>query len=168
MNTGIQRSSATPWGAWTTTTPAGHPEAHPKKDIMAIMAAHRVPYAASAAVAYPEDLVAKAKRAKAIRGTRFLHVLAPCPPGWKINDEESIALGRMAVRTRAFPLVEVVNGEQWRITMDHPGDPIEPYLRRQGRFRHLSAEQVVAIQQQVDARWESLQRRVRGGEPAPA
>jgi pyruvate/2-oxoacid:ferredoxin oxidoreductase beta subunit len=98
MNTGIQRSSATPWGAWTTTTPAGHPESHPKKDIMAIMAAHRVPYAATACIAYPDDLMAKVRRAKATRGTRFLHILAPCPPGWKTEDEESIEIARMAVQ----------------------------------------------------------------------
>lgn len=168
MNTGIQRSSATPWGAWTTTTPAGHPEAHAKKDILAIMAAHRVPYAASASVAYPDDLMAKVRKAKAVRGTRFLHLLAPCPPGWKINDEESIALGRMAVLARAFPLVEVEDGERWRITMDQPAEPIEPYLRRQGRFRHLTAAQVEAIQQQVNARWAALERRARGGDSVPA
>jgi pyruvate/2-oxoacid:ferredoxin oxidoreductase beta subunit len=162
MNTGIQRSSATPWGAWTTTTPAGHPEAHPKKDILAILAAHRVPYAATATVAYPEDLVAKVAKAKAIRGTRFLHVLAPCPPGWKVNDDETIALGRMAVAARVFPLVEVERGEEWRITKDLPAEPVEPYLRRQGRFKHLDARQVRVIQDDVDARWRALERRIHG------
>lgn len=160
MNTGIQRSSATPFGAWTTTTPAGHPEAHPKKDILAILAAHGVPYAATATIAYPEDLIAKVRRAKATRGTRFLHLLAPCPPGWKTADEETISLARMAVQTRIFPLMEVENGETWRFTAEHPGDPVGPYLERQGRFRHLSSAQVAAIQAQVDARWKSLERRV--------
>jgi pyruvate/2-oxoacid:ferredoxin oxidoreductase beta subunit len=160
MNTGIQRSSATPFGAWTTTTPAGHPEAHPKKDILAILAAHRVPYAASATPAYPEDLMAKVKRAKATRGTRFLHLLAPCPPGWKSADDDTIALARMAVRARVFPLVEIENGETWRFTVEHPGDPVAPYLERQGRFRHLTPPQIAAIQAQVDARWKSLERRV--------
>jgi pyruvate/2-oxoacid:ferredoxin oxidoreductase beta subunit len=171
MNTGIQRSSATPWGAWTTTTPAGHPETHPKKDILAILAAHRVPYAASATIAYPGDLVEKVRKAKAVRGTRFLHILAPCPPGWKVGDDETIALGRMAVRSRVFPLLEVVGGERWRFTVDHPGDPVEPYLRRQGRFRHLTHEQICAIQAEVDARWRVLERRVQpgpeGAAPAP-
>jgi pyruvate/2-oxoacid:ferredoxin oxidoreductase beta subunit len=83
MNTGIQRSSSTPWGAWTTTTPAGHPEAHPKKDILSILAAHRIPYAATATVAYPVDLVNKVAKAKAIRGMCFIHIFSPCPPGWK-------------------------------------------------------------------------------------
>ena len=160
MNTGIQRSSATPFGAWTTTTPGENWKVHAKKDILAILAAHRIPYAASATVAYPDDLVAKVQKARKIRGTRFLHVLAPCPPGWKSNDEESIELGRMAVQARVFPLVEVVNGEHWSFSMEHRGDPIAPYIRRQGRFRHLTDEQVAVMQEQVDARWESLSRLV--------
>ena len=84
MNTGVQRSSATPFGAWTTTTPAQHVKDRPKKDLLAIMAAHGIPYAATATVAYPDDLIAKVRKAAAIRGTRFIHLLAPCPPGWKI------------------------------------------------------------------------------------
>lgn len=163
MNTGIQRSSATPLGAWTTTTPGAHPEARPKKDILAILAAHRIPYAASATVAYPEDLLAKVRKAKSVRGTRFLHLLAPCPPGWKTGDDETIELARMAVRARIFPLVEIENGETWRITVDSPGDPIGPYLAKQGRFKHLGREDAVAIQAGVDARWKALQRRVAGG-----
>jgi pyruvate/2-oxoacid:ferredoxin oxidoreductase beta subunit len=163
MNTGIQRSSATPWGAWTTTTPSGHPQSSSKKDMMAILAAHRIPYAATASVAYPDDLVAKARRARSIKGTRFLHILSPCPPGWKTADEESIALARMAVHTRVFPLFEVENGTRWRLTMDHPADPVEPYLRRQGRFRHLTPEQIARIQSDVNTRWELLERRVAYG-----
>jgi pyruvate/2-oxoacid:ferredoxin oxidoreductase beta subunit len=163
MNTGIQRSSSTPWGAWTTTTPADHPEAHPKKDILSIMAAHRIPYAATAAVAYPLDLLAKVRKARTIRGTRFLHILSPCPPGWKYPDEDTIQLARMAVTSRVFPLFEVEDGSTWRLTANHPGGPIGPYLRRQGRFRHLSDEQVERIQAEVDARWSLLQRRVEYG-----
>jgi 2-oxoisovalerate ferredoxin oxidoreductase beta subunit len=163
MNTGIQRSSATPWGAWTTTTPAAHPEAHAKKDMLAIMAAHRIPYAATATIAYPEDLIAKVTKARGIHGTRFLHILAPCPPGWKVNDDETIALARMAVRSCVFPLVEVENGERWRFTVDHAGERIAPYLKRQGRFRHLDDAAIAAIQEQVDARWRAIERRVRSG-----
>jgi len=162
MNTGIQRSSATPWGAWTTTTPAGHPESHPKKDILAILAAHRVPYAATATVAYPDDLMAKVTKARATRGMRFLHLLAPCPPGWKSNDEETIALARMAVQTKVFPMMEVENGERWRFTMEHRGDPVKPYLQKQGRFKHLKEADYAMIQAQVDARWASLEKRVNG------
>jgi len=163
MNTGVQRSSSTPWGAWTSTTPADHPESSAKKDILAILAAHRIPYAATASVAYPVDLIEKVKRAKSVRGTRFLHILAPCPPGWKYADESTVELARMAVHTRVFPLMEVRDGADWRFTVEHPGDPIEPYLRMQGRFRHLTDDQVERIQSEVNARWEMLQRRVEYG-----
>jgi pyruvate/2-oxoacid:ferredoxin oxidoreductase beta subunit len=162
MNTGIQRSSATPWGAWTTTTPEGHPEATPKKDMLAIMAAHRIPYLATATVAYPLDLMDKVHKAHAIHGTRFLHILSPCPPGWKYPDEDTIELSSMAVRSRVFPLVEVVGG-RWRLTLDpSPAEPVGPYLRKQGRFRHLTEQSEAFIQREVDARWEILQRAIRG------
>jgi pyruvate/2-oxoacid:ferredoxin oxidoreductase beta subunit len=163
MNTGIQRSSATPWGAWTTTTPSEHPENRPKKDIMAILAAHRIPYAATASVSYPVDLLEKVERARNTRGMSFLHILSPCPPGWKAPDNSTIELGRMAVKTRVFPLLEVENGSRWRFTMDHPGDPVGPYIRAQGRFRHLGDRDIELIQQEVDARWELLNNRVRNG-----
>ncbi|MGD8279444.1 MAG: thiamine pyrophosphate-dependent enzyme [Gemmatimonadota bacterium] len=163
MNTGIQRSSATPWGAWTTTTPTEHPQSTRKKDILAILAAHRIPWAATASPSFPVDLLDKVRKAKAIRGMRFLHVMAPCPPGWKYPDELSIELGRMAVRNRVFPLLEVEDGEHWRFTIDHPGGSIEPYLRMQGRFKHLDAPAVAEIQAQIDARWAILEKRVRNG-----
>jgi pyruvate ferredoxin oxidoreductase beta subunit/2-oxoisovalerate ferredoxin oxidoreductase beta subunit len=160
MNTGIQRSSATPWGAWTTTTPAREPEATRKKDILAIMAAHHIPYAATASISHPIDLLTKVHKAKSIHGTRFLHILSPCPPGWKYPDELTVEMGRMAVRSRVFPLLEVENGVDWRFTTDHPGDPIEPYLRAQGRFRHLDTAAVARVQEDVDARWAHLCRQV--------
>jgi pyruvate ferredoxin oxidoreductase beta subunit/2-oxoisovalerate ferredoxin oxidoreductase beta subunit len=172
MNTGVQRSSATPWGAWTTTTPAQHPEASPKKDIMAILAAHRIPYAATATVAHPLDLLEKVRRARAMRGTRFLHILSPCPPGWKYADEDTIELSRMAVSSRVFPLFEVEDGRRWRLTMDNAAEPVEPYLRRQARFRHLDDEQVAHIQAEVDGNWEALRQRIEAGadrlQPVPA
>ncbi|MCL7938548.1 MAG: 3-methyl-2-oxobutanoate dehydrogenase subunit beta [marine benthic group bacterium] len=160
MNTGIQRSSATPWGAWTTTTPTGEPEATPKKDMVSILAAHGIPYIATASVAYPVDLVEKVKRARTIRGTRFIHILAPCPPGWKTQNDETIDLARQAVQTRVFPLFEVENGRNWRLTVDHAGEPVAPYIRRQARFKHLTDEQVERIQADVDDRWDRLQRRI--------
>jgi len=163
MNTGIQRSSATPWGAWTTTTPAAQPEASPKKDIVSILAAHRIPYIATSTVAHPVDLVEKVRKAKEIRGMRFLHILSPCPPGWKTDNDETIDLARMAVRTRVFPLLEVENGTTWRFTGEHPGDPVAPYVRRQARFKHLTDEQIEGIQREVDLRWEMLEKRVRYG-----
>jgi pyruvate/2-oxoacid:ferredoxin oxidoreductase beta subunit len=160
MNTGIQRSSATPWGAWTTTTPAENPQATHKKDILAILAAHRIPYAATASISYPVDLLDKVRRLRDITGTRFLHVLAPCPPGWKYSDEQSIEMGRLAVRSRVFPLLEVEHGMRWRFTHDPEPIPIEEYLRPQGRFRHLGAEDVATVQEMVDARYRWLERMV--------
>lgn len=166
MNTGIQRSSATPWGAWTTTTPARFPEASPKKDILGIMAAHGIPYAATATPAYPVDFVEKVTKAKAMRGTRFIHLLSPCPPGWKCGDDEGLELARMAVQSRVFPMLEVEWGTRWRLTMEHAGDPAEPYLKRQGRFRHMTAEQMGQVQREIDARWERLLRRIEAEAPA--
>ena len=163
MNTGIQRSSSTPWGAWTTTTPVLTPESSPKKDMLAILAAHRVPYAATCCVSYPDDLIAKVRKAKDIKGTRFLQILAPCPPGWKFQDEDSIQIGRMAVQNRIFPLMEVEDGARWRFTVDHRGDPVEPYLKKQGRFRHLKDWQIAKIQADVNERWRVLENRVKYG-----
>jgi pyruvate ferredoxin oxidoreductase beta subunit/2-oxoisovalerate ferredoxin oxidoreductase beta subunit len=169
MNTGIQRSSATPWGAWTTTTPESRPEASPKKDMLAIMAAHRIPYLATATIAYPLDLIEKVHKAHATRGTRFLHILSPCPPGWKYPDEETIELSRMAVEARVFPLVEVEGGQRWRVTLDpSPVAPVGPYLKAQGRFRHLTEQHEAYIQREVDARWEMIQQRVRDSQGADA
>jgi pyruvate/2-oxoacid:ferredoxin oxidoreductase beta subunit len=156
MNTGIQRSSATPWGAWTTTTPTQQPQATAKKDILAIMAAHRIPYAATASVSYPVDLLEKVRKAKAIRGTRFLHILAPCPPGWKFADEQSIEMGRLAVRSRVFPLLEVENGDRYRFTFEPEPATVESYIKAQGRFRHLSAEDIEVIERNVNARYAAL------------
>ncbi len=163
MNTGVQRSSATPLGAWTTTTPAAHLKDNPKKDLLAIMAAHRIPYAATATVAYPDDLVAKVTRAKQTRGTRFIHLLSPCPPGWKIPSEASIHQSRLAVQSHVFPLVEVLYGETWTLSMDPEPVPIEEYLRGQGRFRHLVGNEaaVERVRTSVEARWQSILARTR-------
>jgi len=164
MNTGVQRSSATPFGAWTTTTPAGHEKDRPKKDLLAIMAAHGVPYAATATMAYPDDLIAKFGRARTIRGTRIIHLLSPCPPGWKMSSEHSVRYARLAVAARVFPLVEVEQGRTWRITIDPERIPVEQYLRGQGRFRHLADDpQALAhAQSSVDEHWAALMTRVRG------
>lgn len=159
MNTGIQRSSATPYMAWTTTTPLGTPKGEPKKDIMAIMVAHRIPYAATASIAYPDDLVRKVQKAKAIRGTRFLHLLAPCPPGWKIASELSVKMARLAVQTRVFPLYEVEDGCRYTLYLEPDRLPVREYLKLQGRFSHLSEEEIEQIQEAVDAEWERLVRK---------
>jgi pyruvate/2-oxoacid:ferredoxin oxidoreductase beta subunit len=163
MNTGVQRSSATPMGAWTTTTPAAHLKDNPKKDLLAIMAAHRIPYAATATVGYPDDLLAKVARAKRTRGTRFIHLLSPCPPGWKIPSEQSIHQSRLAVQSHVFPLVEVENGESWTLSLDPEPVPVEEYLRSQGRFRHLMSHEaaIERVRAGVEARWRSILARTR-------
>jgi pyruvate/2-oxoacid:ferredoxin oxidoreductase beta subunit len=159
MGPGIRRA-VTPWGAETVGTPAGRPQAHPRKDLLAILAAHGIPYAATACVAYPDDLLAKVHKARAARGTRFLQILAPCPPGWQTADDATIELGRLAVQSRVFPLLEVEDGARWRVSLEPAGAPVRDYIRRQGRFRHLTDEDVERIQQHVDARWQMLERRI--------
>jgi pyruvate ferredoxin oxidoreductase beta subunit/2-oxoisovalerate ferredoxin oxidoreductase beta subunit len=155
MNTGIQRSSATPWGAWTTTTPLPGVKRRPKKAILEIMAAHHIPYAATASVGHPEDLMAKVRRARALAGMRFLHILAPCPSGWKTLPEQTLELARLAVETRVFPLLEIEDGDRVRFTMvpRHP-KPVADYLGPQGRFKHLTQDEVTSIQASVDAVWK--------------
>jgi pyruvate/2-oxoacid:ferredoxin oxidoreductase beta subunit len=160
MNTGIQRSSATPQGAWTTTTPEERPEPRPKKDIMGILAAHRIPYAATATAAYPEDLIAKVRAAVAMRGgMRFLHVLAACPPGWRMDADRAIEAMRRAVQSRVFPLYEVRDGRRYTIThWPEEHRPVEEYLSLQGRFASLLAdrERLAAVVGDVDERWAWL------------
>ncbi len=158
MNTGIQRSSATPYGAWTTTTPVKHPESRPKKNIMEIMAAHRIPYAATVNIAFPDDFVRKFRKAKDIVGMRFFHVYSPCPPGWKIPSDMSVKVARMAVETKVFPLYEIEDGERVTINYWPEGRPVRDYLMMQGRFKHLTDEQIEYIQQFVDHQWERLVR----------
>jgi len=158
MNTGIQRSGSTPWGAWTTTTPIGttHGFKHePKKDIMAIMQAHGIPYAATVSVAHPEDFVRKVKKAKEVRGFRFIHALSPCPPGWRMNPAQTIEVAKLAVDTHVFPLYEIEDG-RLHITRKGKSRPVGDYLRLQGRFGHLSEEEIASIQAGIDARYNLL------------
>jgi pyruvate/2-oxoacid:ferredoxin oxidoreductase beta subunit len=157
MNTGIQRSSATPYGAWTTTTPVKHFKNRPKKDIVGILAAHGIPYIATASVAYPEDLYKKAKKAKEIKGTRFLHIYAPCPSGWKSRPEDTVKLARLAVQTGIFPLYEMLDGETKVLSLKlKEKKPIDDYVRLQGRFRHLKPEDIAVMQAEVDRKYEKL------------
>ena len=156
MNTGIQRSSATPPGAWTTTTPAGAVKEEPKKDMEKIMLAHGVPYVASASVAYPDDLVRKFEKAKTIRGTRFIHLLSPCPPGWRIDSAKSISITRMATQSCIFPIFEIEEGNYTLNVVPDKTLPIQDYLRVQGRFKEMEESMVKRVQQQVDHRWQEL------------
>ena len=161
MNTGIQRSSATPWGAWTTTTPAENKKEEPKKNMLEIAAAHRIPYTATLSLAYPQDFMAKFKKAMEIKGTRFLHIFSPCPPGWKLADDLGISISRMAVRSRVFPLYEIINGTSYRITVEEPVQlPVREYLAPQRRFAHLTADDIELIQETVDRQYDRLLGRV--------
>jgi pyruvate ferredoxin oxidoreductase beta subunit/2-oxoisovalerate ferredoxin oxidoreductase beta subunit len=154
QNTGNQRSAATPLGARTTSTPRGKPTG--KKDIMAIVAAHGIPYAATASVAHPDDLRAKVARALGRRGTRFLLLTCPCVPGWAIPDDASLSVLRAAVEARVVPLYEIEDGERYRITRWPAGAPVAEYLRLQGRYAHLDDAAVAAIQRDTDRRWDAL------------
>ena len=161
MNTGIQRSSATPFRAWTTTTPASSPKGEPKKNMVEIMAAHRIPYVATATAAFPEDLVAKVTKAKGIRGTRFIHILSPCPPGWKSQNDASIRLTRLAVESKIFPLYEIEDGVRYRLTYQPKGVPVNEYIKQQDRFRHLKEKDIAEIQRNVEQEWERLMHKVK-------
>ncbi len=136
MNTGIQVSSSTPKFAWTGTSPRGNPRR--KKQIMEIMAAHRIPYAATASIGFPEDLMNKVKHAATIRGTRFIHVLCPCPTGWKMAEHLSPKVSVAAVETNIFPLYEIVNGLEFTITHFSKNLPVDTYLSLQGRYKHCT------------------------------
>ncbi len=160
MNTGIQRSSATPLMSWTTTTPHSALKETPKKDIMAIMAAHRIPYAATASPAYPEDFLKKMRKAKEIKGLRFIHILSSCPPGWKFPSELSVRVSRLAVETKIFPLYEIENGRQYNLTVEPKGLPVIEYLKLQGRFSQLTAEDIKFIQENVDEEWRMLMQKI--------
>lgn len=156
MMTGMQRSSSTPSGAWTTTTPLPQPKKERKKDLVGIMAAHRIPYVATSTIAYPDDFVRKVVKAKLIRGTRFFNLLAPCPTGWRFATKLSVKLARMAVQSRIFPLLEVEDGVRW--TMREPKEkiPVRDYIKMQGRFAHLGDADLEAMQEEVDKEWELL------------
>lgn len=139
MNTGVQRSGATPLGARTTTTPvgrAGRGEDRPKKDMLAIVAAHNIPYAATASIGYPQDYLSKVQKAMEIEGPVYIQVLAPCPPGWGYSSHLTVKLARLAVQTGQWPLAEYERG---RLTVKEVANPrpLKEYLAPQARFAHL-------------------------------
>jgi len=154
MNTGVQRSGGTPCGAWTTTTPGAGAKPEPKKDIDEIMIAHRIPYVATATAAYPHDLVAKFRKARTVRGMRFVRLLAACPAGWRMPDNLTVEVMRRAVQCNLFPLMEVEDGRRFRQTVV-PDEilPVRDYLRMQGRFKQMTDREVEAVQEQVDERF---------------
>jgi pyruvate ferredoxin oxidoreductase beta subunit len=164
MNTGIQRSSATPFGASTTTAPAGKASIGNKtwkKNVPEIMVAHNIPYVATASPSYPIDFMNKVKKARAIQGPTYIHCLSVCPTGWRAKSEECIKLGRLAVETGVFPLYEVENGV-YRLTVETP-DPLRPvtdYIKAQGRFRHLTPDEIRTIQRRVNLEYRKLMNKV--------
>jgi len=163
MNTGIQRSSATPYGASTTTAPAGTKSIGQvtwKKNMPAIAAAHDIPYVATACPSYPFDLVAKVAKAAAIKGPTYLHILSACPTGWRCAPDLAIKIGRLAVQTRIFPLYEIENGQYKLGSGGARPHPISDYLKLQGRFRHLSEETIKEIQRRVDEEYAKLEEKV--------
>ncbi|MEW6071193.1 MAG: thiamine pyrophosphate-dependent enzyme [Planctomycetota bacterium] len=157
-NTGGQRSSATPMGASTTTTPDG--ETLPKKDILSIMAAHRVPYAASVSLAHLDDTMRKLRYALDRRGFRFLHVLSPCPTGWKSEPAEGIDLIRYAIRSGLYPIFEVFDGFRTVVNLepDFDDEALEKYFAAQGRFRK-STLKLEAVREEIRRYWEILRSR---------
>ncbi len=159
MNTGIQRSSSTPYSAWTTTAPVGKKsigQATWKKNMPEIAVAHRIPYVATACPSYPFDLMDKVKRGAEIEGPAYVHILSPCPTGWRYSPNLTIEMGRLAVETGVFPLYEVIDGE-YRLSFDFPElKPVREYMKEQRRFRHLTEDIVEKIQARVEEEYLKL------------
>jgi pyruvate ferredoxin oxidoreductase beta subunit len=170
-NTGMQRSGLTPYGAWTTTTPSGKTER--KKDMPMIMVAHKIPYVATACTAYPLDFVGKLRKAKDIQGTKYIHLLAPCPTGWRCDTSKTIELGRLAVLTGLWALYEVENG---KFKLNSPSDrlldktkrkSVREYFGPQGRFRNLKEADIERIQKWIDEDWEQYRKMASDDAPKP-
>ena len=164
MNTGIQRSGATTFGAWTTTSPVGEEsigKAQFRKDLTAIVAAHGIPYTAQASISNWRDLANKAAKAFTTDGPAFLNILAPCHRGWRFPMEETVDVARMAVQSKVWPLYEVEYGE-WKLSYKPKKEvPLEDYLKTQGRFAHLVKKEenqkyVETLQQFINEEWQRL------------
>ncbi len=166
MNTGIQRSSATPFGASTTTSPAGKVSIGQttwKKNLPAIAAAHDIPYVATACHSYPFDLMNKISKAIDVQGPSYIHVLSVCPTGWRLPPDLAIRAGRLAVQTGFFPLYEIEKGK-YTLNFDFPQlRPIEDYFKIQGRFRHLTKDNIAEIQQRVTEKYAELKGKITSG-----
>ena len=162
MNTGVQRSGATPMGADTTTAPAGkvrQGKEQFRKDLTEIMVAHKIPYVAQAVVGNWRDLTSKVEKALAIEGPKFINVLQPCRLGWSYKPETTCEIGRLAAETCVWPLYEVTNGV-YKISKPREKKPVLEWLQQQGRFRHLSKPEnkpiLDAIQANIDSNWQTL------------
>ncbi len=164
MNTGVQRSGSTPPGAYSTTTPKG--KTGYKKNMAKILEAHGIPYVATAISSYPLDLYQKFKNAVKIKGPKYIHILAPCPPGWGYNPKDSIEIGRLAVQTGFWPLYEVVEGK-FLLSKDSQRfiDPtkrksITEYLTIQKRFKSISDEVIEYYKSYIKAQWNEIKKRI--------
>ncbi|MDY7031487.1 MAG: thiamine pyrophosphate-dependent enzyme [Thermodesulfobacteriota bacterium] len=160
MNTGVQRSGSTPYLARTKTTPSGKKER--KKDIMKIVEAHENVYTATASPAYPQDLLRKLKKAKEHKGPSFIYAIAPCPTGWEYESALTIEIARLAVQTGFVVLYEYEDGKRTINRIPKKRKPVEEYLSKQGRFSHLSQEQILEIQRNVDKRFDKLINEAKG------
>ncbi|MDP3260818.1 MAG: thiamine pyrophosphate-dependent enzyme, partial [Thermodesulfovibrionales bacterium] len=163
MNTGIQRSSATPYGADTTTCPAGsviQGKPQPRKNLTKIMAAHDIPYTAQASPSHWLDLVKKVKKALEIKGPKFMNILSPCNRGWRSRTDDAIMLSRLAVETCYWPLYEIENGVTKVTFKPKEKKPLVDFLKPQGRFKHLFAPEnenmLKNFQEMVDKEWGAL------------
>jgi 2-oxoisovalerate ferredoxin oxidoreductase beta subunit len=159
MNTGIQRSGSTPIGAWTTTTTVGTTQdwkKEPKKNMVEIMAAHRIPYTATATIGYPEDFIKKVQKAISIKGPKYIQVYAPCPTGWRAPPEKTMDIARLVVKNCIFPIYEIENGKYIINRKPTKKDTINEYFAMQGRFRHLPESMLKEIQAKVDKEWDLL------------
>ena len=164
MNTGVQRSGSTPLGAYSTTTPKG--KTGYKKNMPKILEAHGIPYVATAISSYPLDLYEKFKNAMKIKGPKYIHILAPCPPGWGYNPKDSIEIGRLAVQTGFWPLYEVIEGkfvlskDSSKYLDPKKRKPIIEYLKTQKRFKNISDEDIERHKSYIEDQWKQIQKRI--------
>lgn len=169
MNTGIQRSSSTPFGASTTTSPAGKKlpgKMLDKKPIADIIAAHKIPYVAQASPSHYMDLIKKIEKAKEVKGPAFINIISPCVLGWKFPSDMTIELARRAVESNIWPLYEVIDGEKWILNYEPKNKvPVEDYLKPQGRFKHLFKDEnkhmLKHIQEHIDHNFEVLKNKTK-------
>lgn len=161
MNTGIQKSGLTPFGAKTTTTPAGkhiHGNIRPKKNMFEIAAAHDIAYAATATIGYMEDFLTKVKKASEIKGTKYIHVIAPCPTGWGIPVSDTVEIAREIVDCGLWYLAEYENGEFILNRDPKQFTDVSEYLKKQGRFRHLTDDDINLIISSRDEKWNKIRK----------
>jgi len=164
MNTGVQRSGSTPPGAYSTTTPNG--KIGYKKNMAKILEAHGIPYVATAISSYPLDLYDKFKNAMRIKGPKYIHILAPCPPGWGYNPKDSIKIGRLAVQTGFWPLYEVIEGKfilsknSSNCLDSKKRKPIIEYLNTQKRFKSISDDDIERHRSYIEDQWKQIQKRI--------